>query len=307
MIFSEALELFKLDQRSRGNSEKTLIYYDSSLSHFGTFFGIKSDLSTLDLTLCQNYVVHLLNGLKLNSVSIQSYVRALRSFLSWCFDNNIIATDICYRFKLPKAKRNIIDVLSDEEISRLLNAVSGSDWLTVRNRLIVALMLDSGLRLNEVVGLLASNVHVEERYMIVTGKGNKQRLVPFGEFTYHTLKQYLSSRGSFGISSSLLIKVSLNTLEFEPITESTVKNFFKRLKLRSEIPRLYPHLLRHTFATRYLENGGNIYSLQAILGHTSLEMVKKYLHLATNRIRADFPRFSPLDNIKKEPPKLDGS
>ncbi len=302
MKLCTAYSNFLLEQRSRGNSERTLIYYESSLLHFRKYFGDESDISDIDVRVCQRYVIHLQDTLDINTVSIQSYVRALRSFLGWCYSNGLLSYDVCNKFKLPKATRKVIDVLSDAEISRLLNAVSGSDWLTVRNRLIVALMLDSGLRLNEVVGLQASNVHVEERYMIVTGKGDKQRVVPFGEFTYQTLKQYLSSRGSFGISSSLLIKVSLNTLEFEPITEATVKNFFKRLKVRSDIPRLYPHLLRHTFATRYLENGGNIYSLQAILGHSSLEMVKKYLHLATNRIRADFSRFSPLDNIKKEPP-----
>ena len=301
MYFPSAFINFTLDQRAKGNSERTLIYYESSLKHFRSFIGDEFDLRDLNLDLLRRYVVHLQTELDVNSVSIQSYVRALRAFLSWCYNNEIIDVDLCNRFKLPKSTRKVIDILSDAEISRLLNAVSGSNWLSARNRLIVALMLDSGLRLNEVVGLLITDVHFEERYLIVTGKGDKQRVVPFGEFTYKTLNEYISSIAHLGISSSLLIKVSLNTLEFEPITEATVKNFFKRLKVRSGIPRLYPHLLRHTFATRYLENGGNIYSLQAILGHTSLEMVKKYLHLATNRIRSDFPRFSPLDNIKKDP------
>ena len=217
------------------------------------------------------------------------------------YNEEYIEINICERFKLPKATRKVIDILSDEEIERLLAALSGSEWLTVRNRLIVSLMLDSGLRLNEVVTLQASSVHLKDRYLIVTGKGDKQRTVPFGEFTAKTLEEYYRVIQKAGIHGNLLIKVSQTLCGFEPITEATIKNMFRKLKARANIPRLYPHLLRHTFATRYLENGGNIYTLQAILGHTSLEMVKKYLHLASSRIRADFPRFSPLDNIKKDP------
>ena len=142
-----------------------------------------------------------------------------------------------------------------------------------------------------------------QTYLIVTGKGDKQRVVPFGDFTSETMSEYLKLTDQASRSDALIIKVSETQCTFEGITQSTVKNMFRRLKARSGITRLYPHLLRHTFATRYLENGGNIYTLQAILGHTSLEMVKKYLHLAMNRIRADFPRFSPLDNKKKTHPK----
>ena len=85
----------------------------------------------------------------------------------------------------------------------------------------------------------------------------------------------------------------------EPITDNTLKMLFDKLKIRTGIPRLHAHLLRHTFATRYLENGGNIYGLQAILGHTSLEMCKRYLHLSSAHICTDFKARSPLDCIKK--------
>ena len=301
MTLSIAISEFLLDQRVRGNSSKTLDYYSFSLDLFSKFYCADRDLSDLSLRICKEYYLHLVEDRTVNSVSIQSYIRALRSFLRWLYNEEYIEINICERFKLPKATRKVIDILSDEEIERLLAALSGSEWLTVRNRLIVSLMLDSGLRLNEVVTLQASSVHLKDRYLIVTGKGDKQRTVPFGEFTAKTLEEYYRVIQKAGIHGNLLIKVSQTLCGFEPITEATIKNMFRKLKARANIPRLYPHLLRHTFATRYLENGGNIYTLQAILGHTSLEMVKKYLHLASSRIRADFPRFSPLDNIKKDP------
>ena len=301
MNINIAINDFLLDQRVRGNSQATIDYYSFALGLFSQYVGPDFVLSDLSLRLCKEYYVYLIEDKSVNSVSVQSYIRGLRSFLRWLYDNDYIDTNICEKFKLPKASRKVIDVLSDEEIERLLACLSGTEWLTVRNRLIVALMLDSGLRLNEVVTLRSSAVHLKERYVIVTGKGDKQRTVPFGSFTAQTLEDYLLITQQARSDGNLIIKVSETHCGFEPITQATIKNMFRRLKARSGINRLYPHLLRHTFATRYLENGGNIYTLQAILGHSSLEMVKKYLHLASTRIRADFPRYSPLDNIKKDP------
>lgn len=301
MLLSSAIDEFLIDQKVRGNSANTLDYYSFVLVLFSQYAGADRDVSDISLHLCKQYYLHLVDDRTLSSVSIQSYIRGLRSFLRWLYEEEYLDVNICERFNLPKATRKVIDVLSDEEIERLMNSLSGSEWLTVRNRLIVALMLDSGLRLNEVVTLQASSVYLKDRYLIVTGKGDKQRIVPFGEFTANTIREYLQVTKNAGEKTNLIIKVSETLCGFEPITQATIKNMFRRLKARSGIPRLYPHLLRHTFATRYLENGGNIYTLQSILGHTSLDMVKKYLHLATTRIRADFPRFSPLDNIKKDP------
>lgn len=301
MLLFDALSDFFLDQTVKGNSSETLKYYHSCLDKFQRFCGDDFEVKNITLRFCKDYYLYLSHQ-EISSISVQSYIRGLRAFLKYLYEEDLIDEDICTKFKLPKASRKIIDVLSDEEIDKLLATLSGNEWLTVRNRLILALMLDSGLRLNEVVTLQASHVYLNDKYLIVTGKGNKQRTVPFGEFTAATLRTYLLLTKDVGSRTSLIIKVSATLCGFEPITQAAIKNMFKRLKVRSGIPRLYPHLLRHTFATRYLENGGNIYTLQAILGHSSLEMVKKYLHLATSRIRADFPKFSPLDNIKKDPP-----
>lgn len=301
MNILDAFEFFLLDQKSKGNSDKTLVYYRSCFDHFSEFFGDNFLIENLTPILLKRFVLHLANT-EISSISVQSYIRGIRAFLNWLYNEDYIENDLCLKFKLPKASRKVIDVLSDDEVSRILASLSGSDWLSIRNKLIICLMLDCGLRLNEVVTLKTYNVKLKDRYLIVTGKGNKQRFVPFGNATYNSLISYFNVIQSAGSQEYLLIKVSASECGFEQITEATIKNMFRRLRSRSGVHRLYPHLLRHTFATRYLENGGNIYTLQVILGHSSLEMVKKYLHLASSRIRADFPRFSPLDNIKRDPP-----
>lgn len=295
MKLDAAIEEFILEQRVRGNSSATVSYYRNVLTYFSEFTG-NVDVTELTLQRCREYYLCLAED-DINSVSVQSYVRGLRAFLRWLYDSEYIDQNICIKFKLPKATRKVIDVLTEEEITLLFDSISGDNLHASRNRLIIALMLDCGLRLHEVVTLTVGSVHLKDRYIIVQqGKGDKQRVVPFGNFTHKLIERYLKLSSDMLPREALIIKVS-DSDSHEPITDTTIKQLFRKLKTRTGIQRLKPHLLRHTFATRYLENGGNIYSLQAILGHTSLEMVKRYLHLANTRIRRDFSRFSPLDNL----------
>lgn len=229
----------------------------------------------------------------LHSTTIQSYVRAWRAFLTWCYQEEYTPVDLPQKFRLPKAKRPTIDVLTNGEVQQLFSSFDTKHLSGLRNYCICALMLDSGLRMDEVVTLETEHVHLAEGYAIVCGKGNKERMVPLGNRSRQMLARYLRRRGP--VDNPRLFQTSQHT----PIRQSTVKQLFRKLKKRLNIPRLRAHLLRHTFATRYLENGGDMYSLQQILGHTSLEMVKRYVHLTHQKTVAAFPQFSPLDRLAR--------
>ena len=229
------------------------------------------------------------------SVTVQTYIRALRAFLSWCYLEGYIPENIPKKFRLPKAQKKKIDILTDSEVEQLFRCLSGRDFISIRNYCIVALMIDSGLRLNEVVTIRRDKIHIAEGYAIVNGKGNKERFVPLGLNSKRALLRYCAIVPNKEKETPLFVKDTLI-----PIKESTVKQLFRKLKSRSGIPRLHPHLLRHTFATRYIERGGDIYSLQSILGHTSLEMVKKYVHLIPSKTVVNFAVLSPLDNALKK-------
>lgn len=191
----------------------------------------------------------------------------------------------------------IIDVLTDDEISKIFECYpDGSNSIHLRNRVIISLMLDCGLRLSEVVNVKYSQLYIKDGYIIVTGKGNKSRAVSFGGYTKKHLMNYLSCFNplfpAVVKSDSLFV-----TSESNQISQNTIKKIFRKLKDITGIERLHPHLLRHTFATRYLENGGDIYTLKNLLGHTTLAQTIHYLHIAENRIHKDYSLFSPLDNL----------
>ena len=295
MLLSAAIEEFILDQRAKGNSKKTLIYYEQNLATFWVFLGDRSldDITLSDCRLYYDYIA----GKNILSISVQSNIRAVRAFLKWCWMNEYMSNDLCRRFRLPKAKQTVIDVLTDEEIQKIYDFYSGDTFHQRRNLAMFALMLDSGLRLGEVVSARRDKLRLPDFALIVHGKGNKERTVGFGEKTARILSRYLEL---CPVSEALFLKTDENG-NFLPITEHTVRDVFKVLKKYSGVPRIHPHLLRHTFATRYLQNGGNLMTLQMLLGHTSLEMVKHYLHLALSRSQKEFVSFSPLDRLMQGP------
>ena len=297
MTISQALQEFLIGHQIKGNSPHTVRYYNKNIAQFMAFTGdIQTD--NISLSHLREYYLHLTSK-PITSITIQTYIRAVRAFITWCYMEEYIPVNICDKFRLPKAKRKAIDILTDNEIQSLISCFNTKTDTGLRNLCICLLMLDSGLRMNEVVTLKMSSLHIQESYIIVTGKGDKERFVPIGLNTKKHLLKYMSQYRNYTHGETPLF-VKVRTI---PIENSTIKQLFRKLKIQSEIPRLRAHLLRHTFATRYLDNGGDIYSLQSILGHTTLEMVKKYIHTTPWKTAITFSHFSPIDNLTEKPRK----
>lgn len=295
MTLENAFEEFLITQQLRGNSEHTLEYYSNCVIPLLNYIGLSSDVEALNIKQLRDYALYL-RSRGLASNSIKTYLKGIKAFLSWLYQEDYTEINLSEKLILPKAQRKTIDVLTDKEVKRLFSIFDLKDYKELRNCCICALMLDSGLRKSEIVRLQVSDVHIAEGYIIVNGKGNKQRIVPLGNNTNKYLIKYIARRPKEADCSALFL-----TKQNTPITKSVLERMFKTLKTRDDLltPRIHAHLLRHTFATNYLENGGNIYSLQLILGHTSLEMEKKYVHLTQAKTVVNFKNYSPLDNIKK--------
>jgi site-specific recombinase XerD len=157
------------------------------------------------------------------------------------------------------------------------------------------LLLDTGLRVGELINLKMDDVHMDEGYLKVMGKGKKERIVPMGNNAQKALQRYLFRFRPKPMNSTNN-NVFLSIIN-KSLTENGMKLMFTRLSQRSGVCRLHAHLCRHTFATRFLENGGDVFTLQQILGHSTLEVVRHYVNLASNHIVMQHQKYSLLDRL----------
>lgn len=268
--------MFMQEQKFRGNSQETISYYKICLNMFIDYCGSDLDVSDLDVILFKGYQLYLSENKDIKRVSVRTYSRAVRVFYRYLYFEDIIDINI-NKLKLIKADKEVIMPLTDIEVKQLLNSFEPLTFLGERDKLMCMLMLDCGLRRGEVVKLKLSDIDKSKRTMIINGKGSKQRIVPFGKTVKNQLMRYLALRTEKPCYSDSLFL----TIEREPITANTIKMLFQRLKSSSGISRLYPHLLRHTFATNYILQGGNLEVLRVLLGHSSISITQIYIHLAT--------------------------
>lgn len=230
MTIQQALTEFQIEQQIRGNTPKTIQYYSLSVGLYARFAGFDTPLQEITLNSLRAYYLHLLER-NISSTTIQTYIRALRSFLTWCYQQEYISVNLSEKFRLPKAQRKAIDVLTDSEVRRLLLCFNLRYLVHLRNYCMCSLMLDSGLRLHEVVTLTIEHTHLPEGYIIVDGKGNKQRVVPLGMNTRKFLFRYLSRRPGCAATDRVFLMSNL-----EPVTDGTLRQMFRKLKQRSGIP-----------------------------------------------------------------------
>lgn len=204
------------------------------------------------------------------NVSVNTYLRAVRVFCSWLYQHGYLQTNIALGMHFLKSdKSNIIPIYQDEAAC-IDAAFDLSSELGLRNYCIFHLMLDMGLRRNEVICYSRNNLDLKKRLVNVLGKGNKYRIVPIPLWLmeklleYHQLGHHIFEKQNGGC-----------------ISGNTIKQMFQSLKSLSGIQRIHPHLLRHTFATSYIVGGGNLEYLRLLMGHTDYDVTRNYLHLAS--------------------------
>jgi site-specific recombinase XerD len=219
---------------------------------------------------------------ELSRASVRSYVRSVRVFLAWSASPEGGKATVGASPALPKRTKPMIDVLTRDEIQRMENAVA-----TERDKLIIRVLADCGLRLGELLSLRVEDIQeiAKGRFAIrVHGKGSRDRLVPLKPDLHRRLRRYLAGRHAEGRNRVLVSLRKGADGRHAPLTESGVGQVVRIAAQNAGIEkRVYPHLFRHSFATQWLRNGGNIISLQRVLGHADLSMIQGvYSHLDTD-------------------------
>jgi site-specific recombinase XerD len=219
----------------------------------------------------------------------------LKAFATWLHTEGYTSENVLKNLKLPKAPVTLIEPLSPGEIETVTTSISRDSAIGARNHTILVPLLDTGLRASEAANITLSHLNLKDGYIKVMGKGAKERIVPIGKFVQMTLWNYIDRvrpKATLQDWDNLFLSSA-----GMPITSNTVKLVFSRLARKSGVERLHAHLCRHTFAINYLLNGGDIFSLREILGHSSLDMVNHYLHFTSSQITDQHRKYSPMDKL----------
>ena len=289
---------FSQSNRAEGKSPKTVSWYTEMLFGFIKFLranGIEAILSELNATTARQFVISE-QGRGLSPYTVQGKVRALKAFSSWLFAEGYTPHNLLANVKLPKVPTKLIEPLSAGEIDSLISAQNPLTSLGSRNLALLVTLLDTGLRLSELCNLRFDDAHIEEGYLKVIGKGNKERVVPFGSTAQKTLWRYVFHfrPQPLGASNNYLFL----TLDGKRLQSNAVKLLLKRWGRRAGVPRLHAHLCRHTYATNFLTHKcGDVFMLKQILGHSTLEMVNRYVHYASSQDMIQGRVSSPVDQI----------
>ncbi len=289
---------FAQSNKAEGKSPKTVDWYTEMLSDFVRFIrssGRKAILVEFHSISAREFIVHE-QARAMSPYTVQGKVRALKAFSSWLMSEGYTPENLMANIRLPKVPIKIVEPLTPAEIDNLISAQNPLTTLGCRDIAILLTLLDTGLRIGELSGLRFEDAHIEEGYLKIMGKGSKERLVPIGALAQKMLWRYI-----FHFRSQPLTEQDnylFLTLDGRPLSSNAIKLVFERWGRRAGVPRLHAHLCRHTYATNFLiHRCGDVFRLKLILGHSTLDMVNRYVHFASAQDMIQSHVSSPVDYL----------
>ncbi|MBQ2540697.1 MAG: site-specific tyrosine recombinase XerD [Paludibacteraceae bacterium] len=235
-----------------------------------------------------------------NARSQARIISGVRAFYRFLLYHNYIEQDPSELLESPRKELHLPEVLSVEEIDRLVQAIDLSQNEGHRNRAIIEMLYGSGLRVSELVSLKLSNIYRDEHYMLIEGKGSKQRLVPISPVAEEWFRYWLQERSHWPIKPGAEDFAFLNR-RGAPLTRVMVFTIIKRLCLEAGIRKnISPHTLRHSFATHMLQNGADLRIIQQLLGHEDITTTEIYTHVEVQDLRRAILKYHPANKTKGE-------
>ena len=286
MMINEFLNYLKFE---RNRSDLTIKNYGEDLRAFKEFYGnLDSRLSwkSVDSDIIRDWMESMMDKGN-NATSINRRLSALRSFYRFALARKLVDKDPVHGVTGPKKGRPLPQFLKENEMDRLLDAGSWTEGFEdVRDRTIIMTFYETGIRLSELTGLDDSMVDFSNRQLKVTGKRNKQRVIPFGEELLAMLRDYMKCRGKEVNlqSDALFVSAKGQRMTSSQVREGVRKNLSKVCTLKKRTP----HVLRHTFATAMLNNKAGIESVKKLLGHESLSTTEIYTHTTFEQLKREY-------------------
>lgn len=282
----------------KGLSENSKEAYLHDLGLLTDYLDAK-EVNLLDVKLEDliDFVIEL-GELGLSATSQGRVISGVKSFYKFLIYNDILDTDPTLMLETPKAARKLPEVLTLDEIERIEDAIDLSKDEGQRNLAIIEVLYGSGLRVSELINLKLSNVHVDEKYMLVEGKGSKQRLVPLSDEAIKQIDFWMQDRCHLSIKPGNEDYLFLNRRGAK-LTRVMILIIVKDLAERAGIKKnISPHTFRHSFATHLLEGGANLRLIQMMLGHENIVTTEIYTHLDLNYLREEVIAHHPRNSKK---------
>lgn len=291
MIPKEQIDAFlNFIQFEKGLADNTLKAYKSDLEIFDCFLK-KHEIVDPDEDSLLDFIFELKNS-RHAVLSIARSLVAVKNFYKYLVRTGHIQKSPFEDMDTFKTNKTIPEVLTSEDISRLLSAPDMSKKEGIRDKAILELLYSAGLRVSELAGLELTDINLDERVLRCFGKGSKERLVPIGDYVVETLSDYIDIRKTFlkkDFSQHLFI-TRLGRKFTRAGIWKVVKNYARKAKIEKDV---YPHIFRHSFATHLLAGGADLRSVQEMLGHADISTTQIYTHVDKTRLKKIHQKFHP--------------
>ena len=279
----------------RRYSRHTMLSYQTDLGQFASFLQAKyelTDAAEATHSLIRDWVVSLMEQ-DLDPRTVNRKIACLRSYYKFLLRAGRVASNPMLRVKAPKMAKKLPEFVPEEALNGLLNSFEfGDDFAGQRDQLVLEMLYGTGIRLSELIGIHPDDLSLAGGTVRVTGKGNKQRLVPLNPSLRRVLERYHTARArAFGAAPGPLLLTDKGEPLYEKLVYRTVKKYLSQIT--TSAAQQHPHALRHAFATHLLGKGADLNAIKELLGHASLAATQVYTHLSVERLKSVFDQAHP--------------
>lgn len=294
LSLSEAKTLFLKDIRLL--SQETKRWHRENLTALEKVLAAQNievkDVCQLNVKMLkEHFVFYMVEDMGLKANTVNGRVRSARALIKFLHKEGYISSDFGADVPLVKGEKVIIETFSEDQIEALLRQPDRQTFTGLRDYTLMLLLIETGVRVSEVIKIDLVDVHMKDGEVLIHGKGAKQRFVPFQAKFRRALQHYLEVRGA-APSDAVFVTVQGERISKRYVQE-LIQTYGDKARLRGV--RVSPHTFRHTMAKFYILAGGDIFSLQCILGHSTLDMVRRYVELFSTDVRMQHRKFSFLE------------
>jgi len=295
--YADLVSNFLLHCKNRNLSRRTIEFYEYSLQQMHKNFQDQNQsLNPFTVTFLelQQYFIGYMVNKPLAPQTMNGRIKSCKTFFAFLFKNQFLPHNAAKSLALVKVAKDVIHTFTNDQLLQLIRLPDQKTFTGLRDYTIMIVLLETGIRIGELLTLTLQDVNLKEKELrIHPGKGNKARNVPFQKTCAKVLQTYMTERGNAKIDA-LFISLENAPLHIRSI-QDRMTDYGKTARITGV--RVSPHTFRHTMAKMYIRNGGDPFSLQQILGHSSLEMVHTYVRLFSNEVREQHQKYSPVEHI----------